>query len=269
MRQSVKALGWTVTISLLLLSGFLATAIYSVVQTALGEKGIELGEPQIGVFNHELTVSIPLKVNNTGYYDMTEVRLTTTLTSLEGTILCTNTTTIDVVERGICETEIHHLSISLEDLLANTTYLLVNDTHLNLDASIAFRYAHALGFQITVSNTTIPWGAPLYALTVTGVSHPLFNGTHLVMDVVVGFENHSFTDVTGTLHVKAYNRVGAYIGSGEGFLYAPIGSGPIEPVHLVIRVDNPANFTGEGYLEVSLETPFIDQALELGRVEYD
>jgi len=138
-----------------------------------------------------------------------------------------------------------------------------------MNSSIGFRYAHVLSFQITVTNTTMPWGAPFSALNLTGVSHPLFNGTHLLLDVALEFENHSFSDVMGTLHFKAYNRGGTYIGSGEDFLYAPIGSGPIEPVNAVITVDNFSNITGEGYLEVSLDTSFLENPLELGRLDYD
>jgi hypothetical protein len=269
MRQSIRALGWTVTLSLLLLSAFLATALYSVVQTTLMKQGIDLGEPQIRVVNYEVTYAIPLQVNNTGYYDLTEVRLTTALISHDGDVLATNTTALDVVERGICDMAVHHLSIRMEDLFTNMTYLLVNDTHFSMDSSIGFRCAHALGFQITVTNTTMPWGAPFHAVTLTGVSHPLFNGSHLVLDVAVEFENHFFTDVTGILHFTAYNRGGAYLGAGEVFLYAPMGSGPTDPMHAVITVDNPSHFTGEGYLDVSLAASFLENPLELGRVEYD
>jgi hypothetical protein len=269
MRQSVRALGWTVTLSILLLSVFLATALYSVAQTALMERGIGLGEPQIRVLNYAVRYSLPLTVNNTGSYDLTAVRLTTALISHDGGVLATNTTPLDVVERGTCETAVHHLSIRLEDLFANRTYLMVNDTHFHMDASIGFRCAHALGFQITVTNTTMPWGAPFHALTLTSVSHPIYNGSHLVLDVAIGFENHFFTDVTGTLRVTAYNRGGAYIGSGEACLYAPVGSGPTDPVHAVITVDNPSNFTGEGYLEASLAAAFLEHPLALGRVDYD
>ena len=144
MRQSVRALGLTVTISLLLLSVFLATAIYSVVQTSIVERGIELGEAQIHVFDNEFMLSIPLKVNNTGYYDLTEVRLTTILSSREGIVLAANTSVIDLVERGINVTAIHRLWINTVDLFTNMTYLLVNDTYFYMNSSIGFRYVHVL-----------------------------------------------------------------------------------------------------------------------------
>lgn len=70
MRQSIRALGWTITISMLILFAFLATAVYSVFQTVVMEQGIKFGEFQSHPSNDTFVLSIPITVNNTGYYDI-------------------------------------------------------------------------------------------------------------------------------------------------------------------------------------------------------
>ena len=72
MRQSIRALGWTIAISMLILFAFLATAFYSVYTTIATGEGIGLGGLQTGFQNDEVVFSMPININNTGYYDMTE-----------------------------------------------------------------------------------------------------------------------------------------------------------------------------------------------------
>jgi hypothetical protein len=148
------------------------------------------------------------------------------------------------------------------------TYLLFRDTEFILDFSIVFKYAYILGFQLSLMNMSIPWGAPLYSLNLTEVGPPSFNGTHLLTDITLEVENHSFLDIYGNLTLRVYNEMEGYLGSGRGLVCVPSGSRLSEPIEIVIKIEDPSRYTGEGYVEAYLELPMIDHSFELRRVDY-
>ena len=268
MKQSIRALGWTITISMLILFAFLATVVYSVFETVVMEQGIRFGEFRSHFSNNTFVLSVPITVNNTGYYDITEFSITTALEDFNGTTLITNSTFIERINKGSTESRSHNLSISLVDILSNMTYLLFNDTELKIDFSIGFRYAYALSFQLAVMNTSMPWGAPLYGFTLTEVTPSTFNGTHFTLDVFLELENHASFDIVGNLHLNVYNEAEGYIGSGLGIVNVPSHSGLSEALAIEVEIENPLNYTGRGYVDVYFELPMVAHTLELGRFSY-
>jgi len=268
MRQSIRGLGWAITISTLLLFVFLITAVYSVFQTLASGQGIGLDGLRINFSDNRLVLSIPVTVNNTGYYDITDFEITTMLRDSDGRTLSSSSSTIKEIKKRSTESRSHNLSLSLTDIFSNLSYLLSRDTEFRIDFSVKFRYAYALGFNLAMTNMSVPWGAPLYGLALKEPGLPKFNGTHLTIDVIIEVENHSFFDVNGNLNLKIYNEDDVYIGSGRGAVNIPRGSRLSGPVETVIQVTNPLDFTGEGYLEVYLELPMFAQSFELGRVNY-
>ena len=266
MRQSIRALGWTINFSMLILFAFLVTTVYSVFQTVLMENGIRPGEFQSRFSNNTLVLSTPITVNNTGYYDITDFNMTTTLRDFNGTMLMTNDTFIEKIEKGSVKSRLHILSLSLEDILSNMTYLLFNDTEFKIDFSVGFGYAYALSFHLTVMNTSIPWGAPLHGFSLREVRVSEFNKTHLLLDVFLEFENHSSFDIVGDLYFKVYNETGGYIGSGIVHINVPSNSGFSDVCTTNIEMENP--FTGKGNVEVYFELPTVDYTFELGSMPY-
>ncbi len=267
MRQSIRALGWVVTISAILLFAFLATAVYSVIQTVLLEQGIKFGDLQPSFADNTLTLSAPVTVNNTGYYDITDFNITTALGILNGSTLVRSSTVIPQISRGTSQQGLHNMSLSIADLLSNR-FLLFNDTELKLDVSMGFRYAYTVGLQLAMENISMPWGAPLYGLTVRDVQLSGFNITHLVLEIFLEVENHSFLDIAGNLSLGVYNETGGYIGSGTGLISIPSQSRLSDPIPVAISVENPLNYSGEGYIELSFELVPFGYVLDLGRVSY-
>ena len=262
MRQSIRALGWTTTISMLLLFAFLATSVYSMIQTVLINQGIGLGgEPQISFSNETLTLSFPLSVNNTGCYDMSELNVTTVLLDPQGGVISKASTFVERVPRGSAIMRQHNMSLSLTDILSYVTDL-TQDTELNMSLSLGLRYAEALAFQVAMMNLSIPWGAPLYNFSITEM-RPFFNGTHYLP--FVEFENHAFFDVEGTVHINVYNDKGEYIGSGDKTIHVQAGYGYSDFIEVVI--EDPLKFTGSGYVEISFESPIFGH-FDLGRIYY-
>jgi hypothetical protein len=246
---------------------YLATAGYSLVQTVFIERGIEFGGFQSSVVDGSFVLSIPLIVNNTGYYDITEFKIMSTLEDINGTILTSNSMNLGEIMKGTAESAMFNTSLSFSTFLSNMTYLLFNDTELKIDLSIGFRYAKALGFQLDVEDMLIPWGAPLYGLNITEIGSPSFNGTHLVVDVTLELENHSFFDVNGTFSIEAYNEVEDYIGAGQGVVTVPSYSRFDETIEVVFILDNPLNYTGKGTITFAFTIPTIDYSVRLS-MEY-
>jgi len=267
-RQSIRALGWTITISTLILFAFLATAAYSVFQTIVMKQGIRVGEFQSHFSNNTFVLSIPITVNNTGYYDITDFNTTTTLKGFNETVLITNSTFIEKIETGSAESRLHNLSIRLIDILSNMTYLLFNDTELKIDLSVGFTYAYALSFHLAVMNTSMPWRAPLYGFALTEVRLSGFNGTHVILDIFLELENRSYFDIIGNLHFELYNEVGGYIGSGMRPINVSSHSSFSDTLTITIEIENPSNYTGKGSVEVYFELPIVAYTLELGSFSY-
>ena len=268
MRQGIRALGWTVTISTIVLFAFLLTAGYSLFQTILEGHGIDVGDFQISTSNDTMVLSIPISVNNTGYYDLSEFQLATELKTINGTTLVANSVIIEAIKRGRTESASLNVSLSLQDLLSNMTYLLFNDTEFKIDFSMGFGYAHALGFQMEMMNTSMPWGAPLYGLNITEIGTPTFNGSQLRIDITLILENHSFFDVNGTLHLEALNEANEYIGYGRSLINLPSNTKLNEPIKVAIAIENPFNYTGKGTIKAEFEHMYSDYPVELEEISY-
>ena len=268
MRQSIRALGWVVTISTLLVFAFLASAVYSILQIALMDQGIGMGDFRTEFKDGTLKMMMPISINNTGFYDINEFEITTTLKDKDGTLIATNTTRITGIKRGDSRSEVHVLSLSINDLFLKTKHLLFNDTEINLLISVGIRYAYALGFRVSMTNVSMPWGAPLYGLSLKDLNLRGSNGTHLFLELSLDFENHFFLDIGGPLYLRICNEDGEQIGEGMGLLYAPAGGRPEEPIPVIVALTRPESFTGRGYADVSFQFPMSESPIELGRIEY-
>jgi len=267
-RQSIRAIGWTVTISTLILFTFLASAVYSIVQIALLDQGIRMGDLQTEFKDASLKLSMPISINNTGYYEINEFRITTTLEEEDGGLIATNTTVMTGIKRGESRSEMHILSLNFNDLLSKMNYLLFNDTEIKLLISVGFKYAYALEFQISMANLSIPWGAPFYGLSLKELDLRGSNGTHLFLELSLDFENHFFSDIGGPMYLIVYNEDGEQIGEGIGFLHVPSGGRPKESIPIIVTLTRPESFTGRGYVDVSFQFPISKNPIELGRIEY-
>ena len=265
MKQSIRALGWTINISMLVLFFFLATSIYSMVQLIAVHQGIRLGEVRGYITNNKLILNTTITINNTGYYSISDLNLTTILMDENGTLISKKSTTIGLVRNRATITKPHNLTIELSSLLSEMPNLLFQDTYFRMDTYLALKYAHALSFQILISNLTIPWGAPLYNFTIYEISQPYSNLTHYLIDVSIGFWNHASFGLEGSIRLEIYNDRDEYIGSGSESIIAPPESFFARSIQLVI--ENPAEYTGKGYVNIYFESPMVG-VVEVGRINY-
>ena len=213
-------------------------------------------------------LSLPILVNNTGYYEIDEFRIATTLKDENGRLIVTNSTLMKNIGRGEFKYETHIVSLSLADIISKMRAYLFNDTNIKLSILIGFKYASVLEFQVSMVNVSIPWRAPFYGLRLKSLILRESNGTHLFFDLDMDVENHFVSDIGGLLCLTIYNEKAVRVGEGVGLLYLPSGKRLEEPIMVVASLTNPEAFTGKGYAEISFQLPVIDELIEFGRVEY-
>ncbi|MFQ6073745.1 MAG: hypothetical protein ACE5KC_00865 [Candidatus Bathyarchaeia archaeon] len=217
MKQAIRALSWATTILWILVILFSGTVVYSAVQMAQAG-GIEPGEPTATVSNGTVVTSVPFTIDNVGFYDISDFEITTHITDENGTAISSSTTPPSSIPKGSEATITHSISINLNEISADTlTYMLTNDTVLNIDMLVALTYAHVIPLKISF-NTTMSWGAPLYNLTVGGITIV----SPKQVDVSLSFENHAFFSFNGTISLEIWDSAGVI---GSGTTYIPVQPG--------------------------------------------
>ena len=213
MKQAIRALGWATTILWILVILFSGTVVYSALQIEMNFAE----EPEVTASNGEMTMSLPFSISNGGLYDISELNITTRIEAENETVISRSTTLVPLIPRDSTVSETHDIALSLDDILAkNLTYMLFDDTDLNVDMFIGLTYAYAIPLKIA-SNITMPWGAPLNNLTVgeiTEISPSQANAP-------LSFENHAFFSFNGTIRLKIMDGSNNEIGSGTTYIYVP------------------------------------------------
>lgn len=244
MKNAARALGWATKALWILLIVFSITSLYSALSLGIG-----FGEPQVSYSEDAMVTSMPFRIHNTGFYDITDLNVTTVITDTEGRAVSSSTTFVPLIAAGSDAEVMHNISLSLSDL--NLTALAFEDTNFETNTIIALKFARAIPVQMS-TNTSIPWGAPLYNLSIGEIGYS-FNGTHFVGTADLSFENHSpFFNVTGTIRYELYNSGGERLSSGETTVDVPSYSGYQGQMRLVL--DDPTKLTPSGEIHVYFDT---------------
>ncbi|MFQ5758248.1 MAG: hypothetical protein ACE5IF_01065 [Candidatus Bathyarchaeia archaeon] len=255
MRQSIRALGWATKILWIATAVFMVTSLYSPLKLML-ERQVEIGSPQTSFSNGTITVSLPFFINNTGFYDISDLNVTTSVTDQNGTLISTSTTLVTNIPRGGSTNETHVMSISIDDIISkNLTYLLFKDTTIVLDGSVELRIAHILPLQVSTS-LNMSWEAPLYNLSIGKIGLPeRYNSTHHSTTAWLSFENHSPFNLNGTIKLETFNEGDEYVGSGTDWINVPSREGYRKKVTIYVPSDNILKFTETGKVHAYFESP--------------
>jgi len=246
MRYAVRALSWATKILWILIIVFSATAVYSVMNVRMG-----FGQPQVFLSNDFVVISIPLFVNNTGLYDLSNLNMTVDVMDYNGSLLSTSTTFLPSISRGSSVETAHNISMSLNDIISKAPNYLFNDTPFNVDLSLKLNFAHAIPFRVS-TNTTIPWGAPLYNFSIGQISYEYYNLTHHRVIIPLSFENHSpYFGIDGTMRVEFYNNRSEFVSSRTLSLNAPSHSRHDAQVELIVDA---SKLTKSGRVHFYFET---------------
>ena len=156
MRQSIRVLGWTITIASLLTFAFLGLSIYSLFQLVM-EQGIAPGESSVNISNGDYVISLPFLVNNTSYFDITKLEITTIIKDPEGGVISQSTTSSGIIPSGSSTNISHYISIDLNKMIEKN----LTDANILMDTIMDLRYANIIGFSVTMANVSIPWDASI------------------------------------------------------------------------------------------------------------
>jgi len=230
MRQAIRALGWATYILWIILIFFTVTAVYSAFQLRLA-----FGEPEVSVSGSTLTAAFPFSVANAGFYDISDLELSTQAQDNRGSIISNSSTFVQTIQRGGNVSVKHNMFIDISQMTTeDLSYLLFNDTVFDVDMTLKLNYANAVPFKIS-SSFPMPWGAPLSNLTIGSISVSPYN-TDFKATLSVSFENHSPFSLDGTMRLDLVNATGGLLGSGTASILPQGGNIPLE-----IIVSDPSN----------------------------
>lgn len=230
MRQAIRALGWATKIFWIVIAVFMITCLYSaiyVIQANMG--GNPFGEPAVSFSNGTATMSLPFAFNNTGFYDISDLNITTCIADYNRTLISAATTFVPLIPHGNNVEETHNISISLDNIVSrNLTYLFFNSGNFSIEIFAGLKFAHIFPFQISI-NTTMPWGAPLNNFSIGEISFDYINRKIVIP---LSFNNDSpYFDVSGNIHFDIYNYENELVDSGTITLDVKSGAsyeGPLE-----------------------------------------
>jgi hypothetical protein len=235
MRPVIRALGWAINLFWIIVLFFAATVAYSAFQTKPG-----FAQPYTGASSNAITISIPFSIDNRGFYDISNLNLTTLISDNNDLRVSESSTFWPVIRSGTDVSITHNMSVSFDKIAVDKlSYLLFNDSNLNVDVGLKLNYANAVPLKIH-SNTIMRWGAPLAKLAIGTISISAYNATHARISVPVSFENHSFLELNGTINLEIVDSANKIVGGGSSNFSAPRQNRCDITINVLVS-GNPAN----------------------------
>lgn len=180
----------------------MALSIWKILET---RNNVGLGEPSFFVSNGNFSFSLPFYMNNTGFYDISELGINIRICDGSKEILKFSTQRLSIVAGRTVKSNLN-ASVSLTEVFSRDTELLTNSKDLNVSLALRFRAAYILSFNLD-RNFTYKWGSPFSNLTINYMSK---NITHVSFSV--SFYNNASFPLSGPLQVKLYNLQNVSIG---------------------------------------------------------
>jgi len=210
MKVPIRMLGIATFIFWVILAAFIASAAYSIKDLSFG-----FGAPQFTAApNHELLFSLPLHIDNRGYYSLKAFNITTVFSDVEGAEISRASTFVPVIPHGENVTIFHNVTLSMDSLLEKVEQYLLNDNNLTVSVTAGLNFAELIPVQLS-TNITYPWGAPFYNFMLEQPLYDLFNSTHGRATVPLSFENHAAFDFAGNIRVELYDSENSLLGESH------------------------------------------------------
>ena len=183
-----------------------------------------------------MTLSVPFSIENKGFYDISDLNITTMIKESNGALVSNSSTVVPLISSGSKVNATHNISIALNNMTtASLARLLFNDTNFNVDMSLALKYARVIPLQISTSFPNFTWGAPLCNLSIGDIqSIELYNSTHVRAILPLSFENHSFFTLNGTVRTVIVNTLGQRVGGSTTQINIPSQSGGTTPLAVFV-----------------------------------
>lgn len=250
MRIPIRMISIATTFFWIFLIVFFVSAVYSAKDVRF-----DFEEPQVGLTpDNKILFSLPIKIDNKGYYNIGSFNVTTVISDIEGFIISQGSTFIPVIPPGKQTMATHNATIDINDLLQNSQDYLFNDTELEVHETVSMELAEVIPVQ-ALTNFSMFWGAPLYNFTLDGIEYAAFNGTHMTVTVPISFENHASFDLTGSIQIHMVNSTNILVGEGQTNIEVPQNALYNGHAELNVLV---GGITENGHFEVYFSTPFFN-----------
>jgi hypothetical protein len=196
-------IGVATTITWIFLIFFSISAIYSMkdIRVNLGQLLISTTE------NHEVQLSFPVTVVNTGFYDLADFNISTVIFGSNSSRVTEGFVYVPMVLHEHTMNVTHDLKLNVTELLRTNHDLVFNDTELTANMTVCMNAANSIPIRAS-SNITVPWGAPLAKLAINNPELSTENGIHPYVIVPVSFENHASFNLTGKIQLRVYSTAG-------------------------------------------------------------
>lgn len=216
MNVPIRMLGIATSIFWIILIGFFASAAYS-----FKDLGFNFGEPQFTMTStNDLLFSLPIYIDNRGYYSLKEFNLTTVFSDSEGGKLSSSSTFVPVIQHGQNTSILHNVTLSLSSIMEKGQQYLFNDSSLNCRVVAGLNFAELLPAQLSM-NVTFPWGAPLYGFSLGQPQFKLADLSQVGVSVPLSFENHAVFDVVGDARIELYDDSNSILAEAQIMLNVP------------------------------------------------
>lgn len=250
MNVAIRMLKIVTIILWLIIIFFSVTAVLSVTNM-----GLTVGEVQMLPSTSGITFSLPFAINNEGYYEISDLNITTQVSDPDGKLVDHTQTLIPSIPQGTNVSASHEVSIDLDDILSlDQESLLLEDSEFNVEIFAGLSFARAVPVHLS-TNTTIPWGAPFAQFSIGQLSASPYNTTHVEATIPISFENHAILDIVGILRTEVYSNSRERIASGTTLINAPSGYAHYNSISVYARQQDLPTVTGGGILHMIFETP--------------
>ncbi|MEM3703093.1 MAG: hypothetical protein QXX79_01520 [Candidatus Bathyarchaeia archaeon] len=242
MRHTLRALRLIITVLWIVALLLPVAAAFSLLKL-LEARNISVQELALSLYNGNLSISIPFCINNTGFYDLTDISVDLQI-NRGNMAITTVSKQLPKIPAGEMVNSSFHASVSLEEIFSKHIGIVTNDTYLDINTALKFTVAYALTLGIA-RNFTFHWGAPFNNLTVGDFS---YNTTFQALSFSVSFNNHASFPVNGSLKAELYNSANALIGSSMKNLN--IASGEHYQELFEIQISDPSNMRDAGFIRL-------------------
>ena len=217
--------------------------------------GINLGEVKISPLENGIEVLLPFSIENNGYYEISDLNITSRSTESSGKILDISETIISSISQGKNVSDSHQIVIDFDSILAlDSESFLVDDNEFNIEIFAGLNFAKSLPVQLS-TNTSIPWGAPFANLTIGEFNFSPQNLTHVRAELPVSFENHAIFDLSGILEIELFNNLDELLTNGEVIFNIPSNGNFSDMCLMTLRRSDVPEAISNGFLHMIFETP--------------
>ena len=254
MNVPIRMLGLTITIFWIILVGFIASAAYSLKDLNFG-----VDEPKFSATsNRDLMLTIPLHIENRGYYSLKGLNLTTVFSDFEGTEISRASTFMAAIPNGENVNILHNVTLSMVSIAERANQYLFNDCNLTCKVTARLDFAEIIPTQLA-ANVTFPWGAPFYNFQLGPPNLKAVHLTHLSATVPLSFENHAAFDFAGNITVKLFDGNNTLLSKIQTAINAPKYSRYGGNLEFAIPLAAPVSTSSlSGHFEVRFSTPMFE-----------